>query len=145
MIAQMALAGGDSALAKVKSFQRLDSGKALVEIEWVKEKGFIANNTETKLRFDLYNWPKESRSIFYRVISLVYNSDEKDYPKAKFEESLAYLEQKFKTGETFNLGQMGTVQFRKDKDNPDQIIVPFADLDKQLNGEIGCFLYAAPI
>lgn len=137
-------AGGDFAPAKVKNFEKQSEKITLVEIEWVKEKGFIANNNETKLKFQLHEWPDTSFFV-KNILSLFYDPFEKQYPKAKFNECLTFMEQKFKNKEIFNLGQMGTVEFRKDKNNPEYIVVPYADLATGHSDSTACYLYAAPI
>lgn len=139
----IAIAGGDSAEAKVKIFQRQSAEIAQVEIEWVNESGFIADNKETKLKLHLHQWPDNSFFVKY-ILTIFYDPYEKKFPKRKFNECLKFLEEKSETKEIFNLGQMGTVHFRKDKDNPNQIIVPFAEVVKQHDGSTACYLYAAP-
>jgi hypothetical protein len=142
---QPCLAGGDSAKAKIVNFERRSDKTVLVEIKWQNEKGFIADNNETKLRFQFHKWPKESTSFLFKIISTFYDPFERDYPLVDFNESIDYLELKYKNNENLNLGQMGTVKFRKDEKNPDQIVIPFAKILKEHDGELACYLYAAPI
>ena len=73
-------AGGDSAEARVKSFQRQSVEIAQVEIEWVKESGFIADNKETKLKLHLHQWPDNSFFVKY-ILTIFYDPYEKNFQK----------------------------------------------------------------
>lgn len=143
VIGSPVFAGGGSAPAKVKSIEKISDNVSLVEFEWVKEKGFIASNYETKLRFQYQQWPNQS--WFSKLVAIFYNYLEKKYPKEKFDQCLSFLHEKSRTKEVFNLGQMGTAEFVKDKENIDQIIIPYAELWTQKDGEPVCLLYANPI
>ena len=78
-----ATAGGDSGTARVLSFQKQSVEIAQAEIEWVKKSGFIAGNKETKLKFQLHQWPDTSFFVKH-ILTIFYDPYEKKFPKEKF-------------------------------------------------------------
>lgn len=141
MVVQSASAGGSSALARVKSFE-VKGSKTIVDIEWVNEKGFISENQQTKLKFDLYQW-QDSSFFVKNILSKFYNPYSKKYPLEKFNMCLDILKQKQISGEPVELGQVGGASFQTDEENPHSIIIPYAENHKTSDGSSGCLLYSA--
>lgn len=134
-------AGGSDSKAQIVSFSYSKDQKAKIEISWIREIGISDASGPSKFVFDFQNWPEQSYGIIDRFLPWL-RSEDKNYPREKFDECLKFLKQGFESKREIYVGQMGTVDFVKTEDGYG--IVPYADMFISGNHE-ACYLYASKI
>lgn len=139
----LTFAGGDWSEAQVVTFRFNDRAQVVLELEWIKDNGFMSKSDFKRLVFEFHNWPPSSHRWFHQFLPWT-PSDNKVYPLVDVAICQNMLLEAFKKGTTVKLGQMGTVSFRPSALTENAGVVPYAKVMKQEGLDV-CFFYAAPI
>lgn len=135
---QLAQAGGNSDLAKIKNIYYKATGQVVMEFEdLVQEKHFMPLFPKgiKKLRFDFKKWPKDSRYNTWWFKLSPWNDVEQTYKAADFENCINWMIENYKNGTSFQFGQVGGGKFEFAEDAPDEVVIPYLHFQKTDNSK----------
>lgn len=126
-LGHLAMAGGNSDSVTIKNITYKSSGAVIVEFENLsQDKHFMSIFPKDikKLRFQYManaNWIKRALT--------------KEDRSKQFEDCINWMIQNYKSGTSFQLGQMGGGEFKLVEDSKDEVIIPFIYPDKTRDGK----------